>query len=150
VHISALHGRLPRFRDGLHADDDGGGSARAAAAAAIAVPATRPSAVYVAASLVAGGEVLGLETRSAYAEAGPAGAAWSEWVTFCVKVYVFVGACVFLLVCSSVANGLGLMGQPISPQVHEPTIPLERHNTSTHNEQKHTRRTKPTNQSTTN
>lgn len=46
----------------------------------------RPSAAYVVALLVAGGEVLGLEVKTTYAETSVEGAVWAEWLTFCVKV----------------------------------------------------------------
>jgi len=49
---------------------------------------SRPSstAVYVVASLSAGGNILGLETRTTYAESNPCGSEWGEWLVFCFKV----------------------------------------------------------------
>ena len=51
-------------------------------------------AVYVVAYLTAAGDVLGLDMRTTFAEAGPSGCAWGEWLTFCVKVCVCVCDCV--------------------------------------------------------
>jgi hypothetical protein len=45
-----------------------------------------PTAAFVVAQLSAGGEVLGLETQTTYAETLQEGCIWSEWITFCVKV----------------------------------------------------------------
>eukprot|EP00878_Enallax_costatus_P036478 GHUV01040968.1.p1 GENE.GHUV01040968.1~~GHUV01040968.1.p1 ORF type:complete len:502 (+),score=176.25 GHUV01040968.1:517-2022(+) len=45
----------------------------------------RPSAVFVVAQLVASGEVLGLETKTTYAETTVEGCSWAEWLTFCAK-----------------------------------------------------------------
>jgi hypothetical protein len=46
----------------------------------------QPTAAFVVAQLVAGGEVLGLETKTTYADTGCEGCLWDEWLTFCIKV----------------------------------------------------------------
>jgi hypothetical protein len=48
--------------------------------------AAQPTAAFAVAQLVAGGEVLGLEAKTTYAETMLEGCNWSEWLTFCVKV----------------------------------------------------------------
>ena len=68
VRIGSVFGVLPHAR--CSHDDVGG---------------PRPSAACVEACLVAGGEVLGLEARTTYAEVASEGAVWSEWLTFCIK-----------------------------------------------------------------
>ncbi|KAF6260720.1 phosphatidylinositol 3-kinase [Scenedesmus sp. NREL 46B-D3] len=47
--------------------------------------AAQPTAAFAVAQLVAGGEVLGLEAKTTYAETMLEGCNWSEWLTFCVK-----------------------------------------------------------------
>eukprot|EP00967_Tisochrysis_lutea_P082942 scaffold115013_cov21-Tisochrysis_lutea.AAC.2 len=49
------------------------------------VSGSRSTAVYVVASLTAGGNILGLETRTTYAESNACGSEWGEWLVFCVK-----------------------------------------------------------------
>lgn len=44
------------------------------------------ASAFVVARLVAGGEELGLETRTSFAEAGHGGASWGEQLTLCLKV----------------------------------------------------------------
>jgi hypothetical protein len=44
------------------------------------------TAVHVVASLTAGGNILGLETRTTYTESNACGSEWGEWLVFCVKV----------------------------------------------------------------
>lgn len=51
-----------------------------------------PTAAFAVAQLVAGGEVVGLETKTTYAETTAEGCSWSEWLTFCVKVQQHRGA----------------------------------------------------------
>lgn len=46
----------------------------------------QPTATVAVAQLIASGEVLGLETKTTYAETTMEGCSWSEWLTFCVKV----------------------------------------------------------------
>jgi hypothetical protein len=48
--------------------------------------AAQPTAAFAVAQLVAGGEVLGLEAKTTYAETMLEGCNWGEWLTFCVKV----------------------------------------------------------------
>ncbi|MEW5302904.1 MAG: hypothetical protein WDW36_005643 [Sanguina aurantia] len=49
------------------------------------IPSGLPTGVHVVACLSAAEDVLGLECRTTYANSGPMGVAWSEWLTFCVK-----------------------------------------------------------------
>ncbi|KAF8067321.1 Phosphatidylinositol 3-kinase [Scenedesmus sp. PABB004] len=68
VRLAALHGAPPYARRRRDAGEGG-----------------RPTSAFAVAQLVAGGEVLGLEAKTTYADAGPDGCAWDEWLTFCVK-----------------------------------------------------------------
>lgn len=49
-----------------------------------------PTAAFVVASLSAGGEVLGLQTQTTYTDTLQEGAMWAEWLTFCVKVCLYL------------------------------------------------------------
>lgn len=48
-------------------------------------PSCRPTAAHVVATLIADGEVLGLECKTTYAETSLQECSWSQWLTFCVK-----------------------------------------------------------------
>jgi hypothetical protein len=46
----------------------------------------QPAALYVEAKLHTPEEMIGLETKTTYAESLQDGCLWNEWLTFCVKV----------------------------------------------------------------
>jgi hypothetical protein len=80
MRISSLYGELPALRDPLRVAAACGGGA---AGSALPPPG---AAAFVVARLVAGGEELGLETKTTYAEAGTCGCSWGEQLTLCLKV----------------------------------------------------------------
>jgi hypothetical protein len=70
VKVAALHGQLPYVQQ-----------------VSEQLGHFHPTAAFVVATLSAGGEVLGLETQTTYAETQQEGCMWAEWLTFCVKVW---------------------------------------------------------------
>lgn len=74
VKVNALHGHLPYVKQCCEQ-----------------LGHFHPTAAFVVAQLSAGGEVLGLETQTTYAETLQEGCSWAEWLTFCVKVGEWVG-----------------------------------------------------------
>ena len=71
VRVDALLGRLPALRGPAAVVGGGGGGAPSASA-----PPAAAAAAFVVARLVAGGEELGIETKTAYAEAATGGCSW--------------------------------------------------------------------------
>lgn len=69
--VNALHGHLPYTQQ-----------------CAEQLGRFQPTSAFIVGTLSAGGEVLGLQTQTAYADTLQDGCRWSEWLTFCVKVGV--------------------------------------------------------------
>ena len=84
IKVASLQGTLPSLRQ--HALE--------------ARESVQPSALFVEAKLTTPEETLGLETKTTYADSQPLGCTWDEWLTFCVKVNMFLvmrGPCSMLI-----------------------------------------------------